>query len=96
MNSVMIEHFQFLCQENIDAVHELMKQDSHAKYHEIEGISMTRINKILHECLAVKKIFLHWIPSNLTNTQKEARVGRYKELLRKCVEGSLKTASTQA
>ena len=45
--------------ENIDAVLKLIKQDRHVTYRETEaslGISMTSINKILHEHLAVKKI----------------------------------------
>lgn len=44
--------------EKIDAVRELIKQDRHVTYREIEAsldISMTSINKILHEHLSVKK-----------------------------------------
>jgi hypothetical protein len=55
--------------ENIDAVRELIIQDRHATYREIQtsmNISMTPINKILHDHLTVKKICLHWIPHNLT------------------------------
>lgn len=47
--------------QNIDAVRELIMQDRHVTYREIEaslGISMTSIYKILHEHLAVKK-FVH-------------------------------------
>jgi len=63
--------------KNIDAVRELIKQDRHMTYHEIEAsldISMTSIYKILHEYLAVKKICSRWIPHNLTIAQKKARV----------------------
>lgn len=59
--------------ETIDAVRELIKQDRHVTYREIEasmGNSMTSINKILHEHLAVKKICSRWIPHNLTIAQK--------------------------
>ena len=45
--------------ENIDAVHELIKQDRHVTYREIEAclrISSTSIHSILHEHLVVKKI----------------------------------------
>lgn len=76
--------------ETIDAVRELIKQDRHVTYREIEGaldISMTSINKILHEHLAVKKICSRWIPHNLTNVQKKARVDWCKEMLTKYDKG---------
>jgi len=63
--------------ENIDAVRELIKQDRHVTYREIEAsldISMTSIYKILHEHLAVKKICSCWIPHNLTIAQKKAQL----------------------
>ena len=50
--------------ENIDAVLELIMQDRHATYREIEaplGISSTSIYSILHEHLAVKKTCTRWI-----------------------------------
>lgn len=67
--------------ENIDAVKNLIMIDRHVTYREIEatlGISMTSINKILHEHLAVKKICSRWIPHNLTIAQKKARIGAKK------------------
>lgn len=79
--------------ENIDAVCELIKQDRHVTYREIEaslGISMTSINKILHEHLIVKKICSRWIPHNLTNAQKKARIDWCKEMLKKYVQGASK------
>lgn len=77
--------------ENIDAVRELIKQVRHATCREIEaslGISMKSINKILHDHLAVKKIYSRWIPDNLTNAQKEARVNWCKEMLKKYNRGA--------
>ena len=47
----------------------LIIQDRHVTYCEIEatlGISPISIYKILHEHLAVKKIYSPWIPHNLT------------------------------
>lgn len=79
--------------ENIDAVRELILQDRHVTYREIEaslGISMTSINKILHEHLAVKKICSRWIPHNLTKAQKDARVNWCKEMLKKYNRGASK------
>ncbi|GFU33812.1 HTH_48 domain-containing protein [Nephila pilipes] len=79
--------------EKINAVRELIKQDRHVTYREIEAsldISMTSINKILHEHLSVKKICSCWIPHNLTNAQKKARVDWCKEMLEKYIQGTSK------
>lgn len=80
-------------QENIDAVHQLVLLDRHVTYREIEaslGISMTSINKILHEHLGLKKICSRWIPRNLTVAQKRARVDWCKEMIRKYDRGASK------
>lgn len=77
--------------ENIDAVCELIMQDRHVTYREIEaslGISMTSIHKILHEHLAVKKICSRWIPHNLTIDQKNTRVNWCKEMILKYNRGA--------
>ncbi|GFT62367.1 hypothetical protein NPIL_589351 [Nephila pilipes] len=79
--------------EKINAVRELIKQDRHVTYREIEAsldISMTSINKILHEHLSVRKICSRWIPHNLTNAQKKARVDWCKEMLEKYIQGTSK------
>ncbi|GFS82437.1 putative DD34D transposase [Nephila pilipes] len=79
--------------EKINAVRELIKQDRHVTYLEIEAsldISMISINKILHEHLSVKKICSRWIPHNLTNAQKKARVDWCKEMLEKYIQGTSK------
>lgn len=79
--------------KNIDAVRELIKQDRHMTYREIEAslfISMTSIYAILHEHLAVKKICSRWIPHNLTVAQKTARVNWCKEKLQKYNRGASK------
>ncbi|GFT74146.1 HTH_48 domain-containing protein [Nephila pilipes] len=79
--------------EKINAVRELIKQDRHVTYREIEAsldISMTSINKILHDYLSVKKICSRWIPHNLTNAQKKARVDWCKEMLEKYIQGTSK------
>ncbi|XP_037958961.1 uncharacterized protein LOC119688351 [Teleopsis dalmanni] len=63
--------------ENIDAVRELIMQDFHVTYREIEvsfGISPTSIHSILHEHLAVKRVCSRWISHNLTIAQKKARI----------------------
>ena len=73
--------------ENIDAVHELIMQDCHVTYLEIEvslGISSKSIQySILHEHLAVNRICTCGIPHNLTIAQKKVRVDWCKEMLEK-------------
>ncbi|XP_037959406.1 histone-lysine N-methyltransferase SETMAR-like [Teleopsis dalmanni] len=79
--------------ENIDAVRELIMQDRHVIYREIEaslGISPISIHSILHKHLVVKKVCSRWIPHNLTIVQKKARVDWCKEMLKKYVHGASK------
>ena len=64
--------------ETIDTMSQLILQDRHVTYREIEttlDISGTRIHLILHEHLTVKKICcLCWIPHNLSIAQRKACV----------------------
>ena len=79
--------------ENSDAVRELIMEDLHVTYREIEatlGISSTSVYKILHEHLAVKQICSRWIPHNLTEAQKKARVNWCKGMLKKNNRGASK------
>lgn len=77
--------------ENIDAVRELIKEDRHVTYREIEaslGISPPAIHTILHDHLVVKKICSRWIPHNLTNAEKKARVDWCKKMIKKYNSGA--------
>ena len=79
--------------ENIDAVRELIMQDRHVTYREMEaslGNSSTSIHSILHEHLAVKKICSCWMPHNLTIPQNKARVDCCKKMLAKYDRGTSK------
>ena len=81
--------------ENIDAVRELIMQDRHVTYREIEaslGISYISIYEILHEHLVVRNICSRWIPHNLKIAQKKGscrlvqrNVGNYKRAASKDV-----------
>lgn len=80
--------------KNIDAVRKMIEEDRHVTYREIEatlGISKTAIQSILQEHLAVKKICSRWIPHNLTEAQKEARVNWCKEMRQKFKLGTAKS-----
>ena len=77
--------------ETIDTVRQLILQDHHVIYREIEptlGISGTSIHSILHEHLTCKIIFSRWIPHNLSITQNKARVDWSKEMLQKYDHGA--------
>ena len=79
--------------ENIDAVCEMIKQDRHVTYCEIEAslsISSTSIYAILHEHLAVRKLCSRWIPHNVTIAQKKARVDWCEEMLKTFNRGASK------
>ena len=54
--------------ETMDAVRQMILQDSHVTYREIET---TSIHSILHEHLTVKKICSLGIPHYLLNAQKK-------------------------
>ena len=74
--------------ETIDAVRQLILQDRHVTYREIEttlGISGTSIHSILHEHLTVKKICSRWIPHNLSIAQKNQSI-RVAKVLRQLVQ----------
>jgi len=80
--------------KNIDAVRKMIEEDRHVTYREIEascGISKTAIQSILQEHLAVKKICSRWIPHNLTEAQKDARVSWCKEMRKKFKLGTAKS-----
>lgn len=79
--------------ETVDAVRQLIIQDRHVTYREIEAslaISGTSIHSILHEHLVVKKICSRWIPHKLTIAQKRTRVDWCKEMLKKFSRGGSK------
>jgi [histone H3]-lysine36 N-dimethyltransferase SETMAR len=79
--------------ENIDAVRNLLQEDHRTTYREIKahlGIGMTQIKTILHDHLGVRKLCARWIPHNLTEAQKKARVKWSKEMLKKYDHGRFK------
>ena len=74
--------------KTIDAVRQLILQDRHATYREIEttlGISGTSIHSILHEHLCVKKFCSLVIPHNLSIAQKNQSI-RVAKVLRQLVQ----------
>lgn len=77
--------------ENVDAVREMIMADRHTTYHEIRaslGIGMSQIKTILHKHLTVRKLCSRWIPHNLTEVQKKARVTWSLAMLKRFAGGS--------
>ena len=92
-NIIKVVQNQLLFPETIDAVRQLISQDRHVTYCEIEitlGINGTSIHSILHEHFSVKQICSHWILHNLPIAQKKARIDWSKEMLQKYVHGASK------
>ena len=63
--------------ENIDLVRELIEEDPHVTYDELEGeteLSRGSIFNIIHDHLKLRKITSRWVPRDLTPHQKQERV----------------------
>ena len=78
--------------ETIDAVRQLLFQDRHVAYREIEttlGISGTSIHSILDEQLTVKKILFALDPTQFVNRSKKKKKNqsiRVAHVLRQLVQ----------
>jgi len=71
---------------NIDSVRGMIERDRHMTYEEIRAflrISKTSIRMILRDYLRVQKFCNCWIPDDLTEIQKQARIDWSKEMLEK-------------
>lgn len=80
-------------EENVVAVKNLIKEDPHITYCEIEEvlkIASTSVNTILHECLHVQKRFACWVPHLITEGQKRQRVEWCEFMIRKYRGGESK------
>ena len=73
--------------ETIDAVRQLILQERHVTYREIETtlVSGSSIHSMLHEYLTVKKICSRWIPHNLSIAQRNQSI-RVTKVLRQLVQ----------
>ena len=59
--------------ENIELVRQFISNDLHSTYHEIildTSLSHGTIERIIHECLKMKKLTSCWVPHQLTDEQK--------------------------
>ncbi|CAF4420278.1 unnamed protein product, partial [Rotaria sp. Silwood2] len=80
-----------LTDENIELVREVINHDPHSTYDDIIAetfLSHGTIERIIHDCLKMKKITLRWVPHQLSDEQKQERVKLCRENLAKFRDGS--------
>lgn len=71
---------------NIELVKQLLEEDPHATYDEIEletSLNHWVIHEIIHVALRMRKLASRWIPHNLTDDQRAKRVQASKLILAK-------------
>ena len=59
--------------ENIELVRQVISDDSHSTYDEIiveTSLSHGTIERIIHDCLKMKKVTSRWVPHQLTHEQR--------------------------
>jgi histone-lysine N-methyltransferase SETMAR len=72
--------------ENIQAVQDVIDEDPHSSYEDIEAetqLSRGTIERIIHDHLRVRKLASRWVPHELTTDQKQLRVKICRENLEK-------------
>ena len=72
--------------ENIQAVQNVIEEDPHSTYDDIEAetqLSRGTIERIIHDHLRMRKLASRWIPHELTANQKQVRVQICRENLAK-------------
>ena len=77
--------------ENIELVRQAINNDPHSTYDEIMAetyLSYGTIERIIHDCLKLRKLTSRWVPCRLTDEQKQQRVKICRENLAKFRDGS--------
>ena len=80
-----------LTDENIELVREVISNDPHSIYDDIIAETFLchgTIERVIHDCLKMKKITSRWVPYQLTDEQKQERVKLSRENLAKFSDGS--------
>jgi hypothetical protein len=71
-----------LIDENIELVRQVIMNDPHSTYDDIiaeTSFSRGTIERIIHNCLKLKKITSCWVPHQLNDEQKEERIRLCRE-----------------
>ena len=77
--------------ESIELVRQFISNDPHSTYNEIiaeTSLSHSTIERIIHDCLKMKKVRSRWVPYQLTDEQKQEPVKLCNENLVKFQNGS--------
>ncbi|CAF1086736.1 unnamed protein product [Didymodactylos carnosus] len=80
-----------LTDENIELVRQFINNDPHSTYDDSTAetsLSHGTIERIIHECLKMRKVTSRWVPHQLTDEQKQERVRLCRENLTKFRGGS--------
>ena len=80
-----------LTDENIELVRLVINNDPHSTYNDIIAettLSHGTIERIITDCLKMKKVTSRWVPHQLTDEQKQERVRLCRENLAKFRRGS--------
>jgi histone-lysine N-methyltransferase SETMAR len=75
---------------NIELVRQIIEEDPHSTYNEIEALSslnQNTIHSIIHESLQLRKITSRWVPHMLTEENRKERVASCRENLAMFNEG---------
>ena len=78
-------------EENVLAVKNLIQDNRRVTYQEIQHvlqIGSGSLHEILHVHLRVRRIVSRWVPHNLTDAQKQARVEWCRDMINKFEAGS--------
>ncbi|GBP54158.1 Putative uncharacterized protein FLJ37770 [Eumeta japonica] len=82
-------------EDNISALRLMKETERKVTYQQIHtslGIGKSQVDKILHERLAVRKLYTRWIPRNLTEAQKLCRINKCREMMQRLVGGDSNAA----
>ena len=76
--------------ENIELVRQVISNDPHSTYDEIipdASLSHVTIERIIHDCLKMKKVTFHWVSHQPADEQKQRRIKLCHEKLAKFQNG---------
>ena len=77
-------------EKNVENLRKIIKDDRHVTYQQIQQsleISAGSVKKILKDDLGVRKVCSRWVPHQLTDHQRQARIKWCQEMLKKYNQG---------
>ncbi|CAF1489471.1 unnamed protein product [Rotaria sordida] len=80
-----------LTDDNIERVRQIIEDDPHSTYDDImaeTSLSYGTIERIIHDCLKMRKVTPRYVPHQLNNEQKQARLRICRQNLAKFRNGT--------